>query len=130
MIPLKEMTQQQVFDIAASHLLKQNKKSLLSPSHPKYNALSPYPLCAYRSEDGCKCGAGPFIPDSIYNPDMECEQWINLFYKYEDLQSQHAMFIQKIQVIHDNYKVEEWKEKLTNLAKDYGLCIDAVTYSE
>lgn len=55
---------QQIFDVVATHLLTQNRR-----------ATAPSGGCRYRAVQGdgtvLKCAVGALIPDDLYYPDME-----------------------------------------------------------
>jgi hypothetical protein len=61
------MTDQEIFDTVAKHLIAQGKQSLL----PQVAGDSEYNGCAYRGENGTKCAIGCLIPDELYNPIIE-----------------------------------------------------------
>lgn len=68
-------TNQEIFDIAATHLLTQNKQStaIRLDSYGRSQTV-----CLYRGPNGLMCGIGPFIPDEKYTPEMEgnsCTAW-------------------------------------------------------
>lgn len=107
---LQEATAQEVFDKAVEHLLKQNCKS-----------ENEWGNCLYRDPNGLKCAAGPFIPDSIYNPEMEGKGWYTLTNIYSELKSQNDELIFQLQRIHDNDEPEVWVDELANLADEYNL---------
>lgn len=121
------MNTQEIFDKVATHLLTQNKKSLLHPdSKDEFSSR----MCAYRNPQGLKCAIGALIPDSLYDPAFEEMGSITtlprgLFPKIGINYVEHHFFLLELQVIHDRYPVYEWKGKLRVLAKKYELS-DAV----
>ena len=67
---LATMTEQEVFDAGARHLLTQNKKS---------ENLDEDGECVYNGEDGSCCAAAPFLPR--YTPSFEGLTWDHLVYR-------------------------------------------------
>ena len=53
------MTQQQIFDKVATHLLTQGAKSMMGDT------------CRYRGSNGAKCAVGCLIKDDHYDPILE-----------------------------------------------------------
>ena len=107
MITLKNLhraTKQQIFEQVATHLLKQNAKSM--------NGL----FCAYRGDDGLSCAAGCLVADDEYNEEFEEIEWQSLVKEF-DLPKRNDDLIQALQHIHDKVDVENWKEALKELAK-------------
>lgn len=117
---LPQATEQEVFDQAASHILRQNKKSL----NP--NGIG----CAYRGNDGLKCAAGCFISDDEYKPAMDSYGMEALGLGWDDMinegfaPTQHNRLINELQGIHDIAPVDEWKDQLERLANRYNLQFD------
>jgi hypothetical protein len=101
-------TEQEVFDIVAAGLLKQNRKSTDGFG------------CCYRGWDGCRCAAGLLIPDKYYHGGLEGCSW-NLLVEKRRVPSQHGALIARLQVIHDNMEVEQWRHALIKFAADCGL---------
>jgi hypothetical protein len=56
----REVTPQEVFDQAASVVLRQKRKAINSNMG-----------CAYRGDESAMCGVGACIPDSFYSPSIE-----------------------------------------------------------
>ena len=102
------MTPQRIFNKAARHLLKQNKKS--------EDFLSR--RCMYRGPNGLKCAVGCLIPDSKYVPNMEDKTVymlinMNLAPLYF---TEHFELLRNLQKIHDTCDVNAWRDSLQNLA--------------
>ena len=117
LINMTEYTLQEVFDVVATHLLTQNKKS--QDSHGQ---------CLYKGPNGLHCAVGVLIPDELYcsyiegggiseaisyalsagivSPNREYRPYIKLLH---DLQS-----------IHDEYSHETWATELQRTAADNG----------
>ena len=112
-------TEQEVFDIVAAHMLKQNKKSI------SYTLSNDFVRCAYRGNNGLKCAAGCLIPDEIYNRDFESVSW-QLLVVIHHFPYNHATLITRLQYIHDNYEPKNWREELTDLAIRYSLKPDVL----
>jgi hypothetical protein len=108
-------TEQEVFDLVATGLLKQNRKS-----------TDGFGGCFYRGKDDCKCAAGLLIPDKYYHSGLEGSSWLNLT-RMGVVPSRHSAFICRLQVIHDNMEVEQWRHALIKFAADCGLS-DAVCH--
>lgn len=111
-------TAQEVFDIVAAHMLKQNQKS-------KRFIKDSSGYCAYRGDNGLKCAAGCLIPDAIYNRNFENVSW-QLLVAFHHFPYNHATLITKLQYIHDNYEPKNWLEHLTHLAACYSLKPDVL----
>lgn len=97
-------TEQEVFDIVANHLIKQNKKSIR-------NGKS-----MYRGPRGLKCAAGCLIPDDSYHESMEHISWHALIYSKHPVPKQHVNLISELQVIHDTQRPLRWIVELRKLA--------------
>lgn len=117
----KMLTNQEVFDKAAAHLLTQRKQALLCPG--SINAS-----CVYRSPDGLKCALGIFIPDDAYRSDMENNGALTLFENWPSMMSNaglskdpHLDLLDALQSVHDHYDPWEWATQLRHVAKHHGL---------
>jgi hypothetical protein len=107
-------TEQEVFDLVATGLLRQNRKS-----------TDPYGGCSYRGIEGCKCAAGMLIPDQHYKPEFECWGWENLV-RRGVVPPECTSLICRLQGIHDNYYTWSWRTELSRLAAHYGLNTAAI----
>ena len=102
-------TLQETFDIVASHLLRQGRRSVDSEGR-----------CLYRGPNGLKCGAGCLIPDELYDPDIEgrgvkCSE-------VEAVLDGHDLEVCRIgQLIHDTMPPKEWPDALAMYADRLGL---------
>lgn len=104
---LPTMTEQEVFNVAVTHLLEQGEKS----EYEKGN-------CVYNGPEGLCCAAAPFIED--YDPNMEGKSWYGLTDSY--CQShKHSTLIKRLQDIHDDAPVSVWPSNLSRMAYDFGL---------
>ncbi len=110
---LRRATKQQIFEQVATHLLKQNAKSM--------NGLS----CAYRGDDGLSCAAGCLIADDEYNGEFEGIAWHSLVEKF-DLPKRNDGLIQALQHIHDRVDVDNWRNSLRQLGQSYRLKYDFI----
>lgn len=108
---------QQMFDIAAAHLLQQQKR-----------ATGPDELiCVYRAPDGCKCAVGALIPDELYDVGVEglpAGSVLNkLNARLTPLWSDpHARdLLRRLQYVHDSrsWEPSAWREKLRLLGDDF-----------
>jgi len=112
MITLKTLdaaTEQEVFDQAAGHLLKQMAQSK--------HALG----CAYRGNDGLKCAAGCLIADDEYSEEFENRGWAVLVRNIPNFPKKHRELIQGLQTIHDVRPPMCWPYYLQELAREYKL---------
>jgi hypothetical protein len=101
-------TKQEVFDYAATHLLTQGVRSI----DEDYN-------CLYRGPNNTMCGAGVFIPDELYTPEMERNNIEDLPTRFPVLAflDEWRFFLKELQRIHDYNSPNKWFEKLEGLAK-------------
>jgi hypothetical protein len=116
------MTNQEIFDKVATHLLTQKKKSEIM-RQAEYGI--PKPACAYRAADGSTCAIGCLIPDDIFQPGMEGLRVQTLMVYYESIRdlfaNNDASLLGTLQVLHDNYPVSTWKSELAATARMYKL---------
>lgn len=112
-------TAQEIYDIVAAHMLKQNEKSTY------YNNNSNINSCAYRGIDGLKCAAGCLIPEEIYKSDFEGISWTSLIHSH-DFPQDHRKLIENLQHIHDSFSVDRWHSGLIDLAQMYSLNTDVL----
>lgn len=107
-------TEQEVFNIVYKHLIRQNEQAKLI-------------TCKYRLNDlynkkVLKCAAGCLIPDEKYSSEMEGKMW-NELVSLNLVPSNHFPLIQRLQVIHDTYPVDQWEKELKVVAADFGLTV-------
>lgn len=109
------MTDQEIFDKVATHLLAQNAKSMNESG------------CAYRGYCGRKCAIGCLIPDDKYHPDIE-NQTLEadcVRAALEDgisLKSMRTLGLMVcLQSVHDNAAVQDWHFRLTEVAEKWGI---------
>lgn len=104
------MTDQEVFDTVAKHLLTQKRKSVDRGR------------CLYKSNDGAMCAVGCLIPESMYQREMEGHHVEDAVVgKTLSLLGINIHLAQKLQGVHDQYDAEQWKEMLDVTAYCYGL---------
>lgn len=120
------MTNQEIFDKVATHLLTQGKRSETVAGD-----------CAYRGADGTKCAAGVLIADEFYRPEFEGIA-ITVDRNGDDLEPQaervrQALFksglkewdqlrlVRALQKVHDREEPEDWCAALLVLADHFDL---------
>lgn len=114
-MPLFELpeTEQEVFDIIKSHLLRQKQRSLDKGT------------CKYRHGD-LRCAAGVLIPDECYDISFENLVWAALV-KEKDFPQQHYDLISSLQQLHDKCDPIEWEEQLRAVASYFKLKYERTT---
>lgn len=114
-MPLFELpeTEQEVFDIIKSHLLRQKQRSWDKGD------------CKYRHGD-LRCAAGVLIPDECYHISFENLVWGGLV-REKDFPKQHCFLISRLQYIHDRYDIDEWEEQLRAVASYFKLKYERTT---
>lgn len=104
---------QQAFNMAAAHMLKQMAVSNNSEG------------CAYRGPRGLKCAVGALIPDSLYSEEYEGAAIHALVEKHKTLrthfQNVSHELLQSLQRLHDCKPPCVWRKNLDRLAKKYNL---------
>lgn len=119
------MTNQEIFDKVARHLLTQKVPAREARSRPDRIGM-----CLYRTKDGKKCAAGCLIPDELYSPQMEGEDIQTVLRQYpqvkhailgDDVEDSRFALLGNLQSVHDMHRPEEWKEQLAITAHDYSL---------
>lgn len=97
---------QKIFDTVSNHLLTQNQK-----------AINDIGNCKYRYGN-LKCAAGCLISDSDYEFFMEGFSVLELEYFKNRFDESELKLLSKLQTIHDQYPVKDWKSKLDDLKKE------------
>lgn len=116
-----DMTDQEIFDTVARHLLKQGR-----PASKRDGA------CFYRTDDGLKCAAGVLIPDEDYSPWMENQPADQLSYFRSRFSRSALKLIQACQSAHDlggtagehaerGTWLREWKDQMQQIAREFHL---------
>ena len=119
------MTEQEIFDKDAKHLLKQNQKALNSTGG-----------CIFRAASGLQCAVGCFIPKAMYKrilEDVGPTDFVksNLFDaasklalkigKKVGLRKNHLQLLFDLQEVHDNGEPKDWREFLRQIARKHRL---------
>ncbi len=118
-------TSQEIFDIVAGHLLRQNAKSVVAAPSTGHGAT---PICVYHGPGDLRCAVGALISDEQYDEAMEGENVEGLFWEWEDnlracglVSVEHEQLLDDLQTIHDRHLVSDWRDKLWQLAARHGL---------
>ena len=120
---MNELGFQEVYSVARQLLLTQNKKSSVASDGEG--------MCLYRSPDGCKCAIGALIKDEFYTPNLEYKD-CNSISVGDALEhsgvSKEVMntvgFLRGLQIIHDEFPVNEWEARLNDFAVKWKLEIN------
>ncbi len=117
------MNRQETYNRVKSHLLTQNRRSMGEEG------------CAYRGDRGTTCAIGCLIPDTAYSPEFEGDSISFILHKparhpltdtlvdvlgVTEWQSDCA-FLSRLQKVHDNEAVADWKNALERLAYEWDL---------
>lgn len=109
------MTDQEVFDIVAEHLLRQGEVALDSETGS----------CAYRGSDGRKCAIGVLIPDGSYKQELEgLSASQSAVLKAAGLRHSQADLAGSLQFLHDCTPPEAWACALRDVARRHRLLLD------
>jgi hypothetical protein len=123
-------TKQDLFNHIATHLIKQNDTS----RHEKGDD------CAYRGTDGKRCAIGSIIDDEHYDKGFE-GKGINytpimdaieasigrpIDGRRDSVPHTERILLKRLQVIHDTELVEDWKDDLRRVAKEFELELPGV----
>lgn len=105
------MTNQEIFNRVAKHLLTQNAQSVLDGS------------CAYRGYDGTKCAVGVLIPAKKYSTAMEGKNvtFINRNYNLGLGLGNSMNMLITLQGIHDYVPTGLWPRELDIVMKRHKL---------
>ena len=114
---LNKATAQEVFDQIAIHLLKQNSKCSGDES---------LDLCRYRHGE-LKCAAGYLIAEDEYKDQMETKTWSRLIDLGLVPDNPHTAIISRLQHMHDDFDVEDWKSVLREIADMFELNTEAIS---
>ena len=121
-------TPQDIFNHVATHLLTQNEVCMVD-----YD-------CKYH-HNGKACAAGCLIPDSLYSEDDEGYDFFDMRYLngsilaynnlrtrgFPELSLESLNLISRLQNLHDNLPIEQWKSNLRKIAEEFNLytsCLD------
>ena len=113
------MTEQDIFDKVAEHLLTQKEK-----------AQDSCEVCRYRTANGAKCAVGCLIPDNNYKKTIEGfptqSVWKEMMVMIPGLQDSHMRLLTTLQIVHDSIPVDKWKLELGNVALKHDLNADVL----
>ncbi len=121
------LTMQQVFDKAATHLLKQGKRS---EGHGRASGADT--TCLYRGPEGRMCAVGALISDEAYSPTLEGKsarsEGVRAALEKSGcpIDAPAADLYARLQRIHDMRPASEWKARLVRAARDFNLNTDAI----
>jgi len=121
------MTNQEIFDKVAQHLLMQGRRSVDQRGK-----------CAYRGKGGDRCAIGCLIPDGLYLARMEGVSVVPLLMSFPALcdgigfevlawrvvigfRENRAWLLDDLQRVHDAYAVDSWAGLLREIAAQHRL---------
>jgi hypothetical protein len=109
------MTNQEAFDKAAVHLIRQGRKSETENHHGGA-------ACRYRGPNGLMCAIGVLIPDWAYEPSIEgvsvdCLNGSAL----DALDGADREFLYVLQRLHDNDDARDWRARLGRFARRHSI---------
>lgn len=110
------MTNQQAFNKAARHLLKQGVKSI-SPDKSD---------CRYRGPRGTSCAIGCLVPRTTWRPHHEGMNVATLRgdgFLPRALRDLDIDLLAELQVVHDCRPIPEWPERLRSVATEFKLTL-------
>ena len=110
------MTNQEILDKVANHLLTQNEKAYNEDEHS----------CAYLDPEGRKCAVGCLIPDDQYSKELE-GAIITSNPKLKALPCMQGLdldFLRDLQMLHDRSPTSKWRKELEELANQNNLEIN------
>ena len=112
------MNAQEVFDVAAKALIRQDSRSMPDQG-----------VFAYRSDDGLHSPVGHLLSDDEYSPVMERFSVYEIWAKglLPDRLFDHLEILQDLQLVHDAFPPKLWREHLSKLAVAYGLSTAAIS---
>ena len=105
------MTEQEIFDRVARHLLTQKMHSMMDDT------------CVYLAPDGLKCAIGCLIPFEMYTPDLEGLSVSDgpVIYVMQNLGISCIAFLLDLQRVHDDHSIDYWATELRRVAFNYNL---------
>lgn len=120
------MTNQELFDRVATHLLTQNAKCGVFETDVDEIEHQVF-RCKYRDPEGHKCAIGALIPDKAYRPcfeglgvgDAEIRRAAGLSDSQVDIGS-------ALQETHDELEPGKWRAALLGVARDFGLSTEVI----
>ena len=108
------MTEQEIFDRVARHLLTQGREA---QDHNKINGAY---VCRYKTADGLMCAIGCLIPPENYSEAMEGKRVMHneVYSRLPKLAEEvRANLLVSLQAIHDGSFPIVWKRELEGLGK-------------
>lgn len=109
------MTDQEMFDRVARHLIKQGRKSVSRSK--KYGTM-----CRYRGPNGTMCGIGCLIPNKQYTHNLENKTADHGAVQYAaGLSCFQIPLALALQITHDDRPAQSWPKRLRGVAAEYGL---------
>ena len=111
------ITDQEVFDKAAKHLLQQGVP-----------CKSPLNSCRYRFK-ALKCAIGALIPDDLYSKNMEgrgVEELLDNLPQLTEFLGANVYLLVSLQKSHDAHFAVNWKRHLTDVAHEFNLNTKAI----
>lgn len=124
---MEKLTDQEIFDQVATHLILQWEKS---EAYQLNCDGEDELMCSYRGKNGLRCALGFLIQDSVYDQRMETRSSCGLIDVFPDLFDQLPFtkaqcdadgICRELQSVHDGFKVEEWGQRLIEVAVRRGL---------
>lgn len=110
------MTNQELFDKVATHLLKQGRRSVRANGE-----------CAYRGKDGLRCAIGVLIPDDKYGRGLEgLSSDAGSVMNAAGLVDENSLLAHVLQWVHDSVEPAEWRERLKIEAESFRLNADVL----
>lgn len=106
---MAELTQQEMFDRVAVHLLKQGTAS-----------VDRYGKCSYRGTAGRMCAIGVLIGDDEYSPGME-GLYVSELFGVGAIGPGNLDLADDLQRLHDSVSPDEWGHELAEVANCFGL---------
>lgn len=115
--PLK-IQMQAIYDRVSQHLLTQMEQCMKGE------------WCLYRGPNRMKCAIGTLIPDELYTYGLEgrgagSDEVMNVLEVAgvipHDNRDEMAVFLGRLQIIHDDHHPSFWEKQLEGLAEDYEL---------
>lgn len=122
------MTDQELFDKVAIHLLTQGQK-----------AQDSFGQCFYRTPEGLKCAVGVCIDDEHYSPEFEGtsvgaetrnELALSKALIASGVRRDQFRLLQRLQVVHDACESPYWALQLADVAAEFGLTFKEAHHDE
>ena len=109
------MTRQEAFDIMVKHLRQQGCRAISNG------------VCRYRGDHGTKCAVGALITDEQHEIMRHTAYQngvgvgIGLAIPLIGMHPDDRDFLRTVQVAHDHVPIEDWDERLREIAVEYNL---------